>query len=102
MPRAGLLFQVVVPSDQLVSYVLGAFYSRADTERTFSRSVIACTSAALPALTPCTSPLVTRTTPFGSATFGSLFTNFALFGDGRINFSEFWVANRSGKPIKPL
>ncbi|UVO50810.1 TonB-dependent receptor [Sphingomonas sp. SUN019] len=76
------------PADQFFSYVLGAFYSRAETERTFTRNDITCTTAVLPPLTPCTSPLVLASTPSGTANFGSTFKNFALFGQGTLNFTD--------------
>ena len=76
------------PADQFFSYVLGAFYSRAYTQRTFTRNDIFCASGALPALTPCTSPLVLPTTPTGTANFGSTFKNFALFGQATLNFTD--------------
>lgn len=76
------------PADQFVSYVLGAYYSRAETERTFTRNDIVCTAALLPALTPCTSPLVLASRPTGTADFGSTFKNFALFGQSTLNFTD--------------
>ena len=75
------------PTDQFVSYVLGAYYSRAETERTFSRYDLFCT-APLPALTPCASPIVLPNGPTGTANFGSTFKNFALFGQGTINVTD--------------
>jgi iron complex outermembrane receptor protein len=76
------------PADQFFSYVLGAYYSRAETTRTFTRNDIVCASAALPPLTPCTSPLVLPSRPSGTANFGSVFKNFALFGQGTLNFTD--------------
>lgn len=77
------------PADQFVSYVLGAYYSRAETDRTFTRDDIVCSLTPAPTvLTPCgaTGTVVTR--PTGTATFGSVFKNYALFGQGVVNVSE--------------
>ena len=74
--------------------MLGAYYSRAKSERTFTRNVISCTASTLApvaaGLTPCsTTPGVsTFTNPIGSANFGSTFKNFAVFGQATINISE--------------
>lgn len=80
------------PADQTLSYVLGAFYSRAVSERTFTRNVIQCTAAAgapTTSLVPCGSTFANAaTTPNGSATFGSTFNNFALFGQATYKLSD--------------
>ncbi len=80
------------PADQTLSYVLGAFYSRAESERTFTRNVTQCTAAAgapTTVLVPCGSAFANpATTPSGSATFGSTFNNFALFGQATYKFSD--------------
>ena len=76
------------PGKQFFDYVIGAFYSRAETERTFTRRDIVCTPATVPftTLTPCGSAGANPSTfPNGSATFGSVFKNLALFGQGTIN-----------------
>lgn len=77
------------PADQFVSYVLGAYYSRAETDRTFTRDDIVCSLTPAPTvLTPCTATGTTVTRPTGTATFGSVFKNYALFGQGVVNVSE--------------
>ena len=81
------------PTGQFLEYVLGAYYSKADSDRTFSRSVISCTASTLAAVNgavPCsTTPGVsTITTPYGSADFGSTFKNFAVFGQATLNISD--------------
>jgi iron complex outermembrane recepter protein len=79
------------PGKQFFNYVLGAFYSRAETERTFTRRDIVCTPATVPftTLTPCGSAGANPSTfPIGSATFGSVFKNLALFGQGTINLGD--------------
>ncbi|WP_374944424.1 TonB-dependent receptor [Sphingomonas sp.] len=80
--------RITSPADQFFSYVVGAFYSRAETERTFTRNDITCVSGALPALTPCSSPLVLASRPTGTANFGSVFKNLAFFGQSTLNFTD--------------
>jgi iron complex outermembrane recepter protein len=82
------------PTGQFLEYVIGGYYSKADSDRVFSRSVVTCSASTLPAiavgLTPCsTAPGVsTITTPTGTATFGSVFKNMAAFGQATLNFSD--------------
>ena len=80
------------PSNQTVSYVLGAYFSHAYSQRTFNRSDIAC-SAAVGAptgvLLPCSGPNATSIRNVnGSATFGSTFNNVALFGQATLRISD--------------
>ena len=80
------------PADQTVSYVLGAYYSRAESERTFTRVVTSC-SAAVGApsgvLIPCGSINANPSSTFsGTAKFGSVFNNFAAFGQMTIKFGD--------------
>jgi iron complex outermembrane recepter protein len=78
------------PGNQRFDYVLGAFYSKADTQRTFTRRDIVCNPAPPGGvLLPCTgvgAPV--STFPNGSATFGSVFRNFALFGQGTFDIVD--------------
>ncbi len=93
-PQTGNTFsqelRLTSPADQFFSYVAGFFYSRAYSQRTFTRNDIVCNPAPTPlVLRPCTSPLAPASTfPTGTATFGSTFTNVALFGQGTVNFSD--------------
>jgi iron complex outermembrane receptor protein len=86
--------RIASPTGNFLEYVLGAYYSKADSDRTFARSVITCSASTLPAvapgLTPCsTAPGVsTITTPYGIADFGSVFKNFAVFGQATFNISD--------------
>ncbi len=80
------------PGHQFLDYVIGAYYSRAYSERVFTRNDVACAAAAgvtLAALTPCgaagSGPV---TTPTGTADFGSVFKNVALFGQGTLNLAS--------------
>ncbi len=80
------------PADQTLSYVLGAYYSRAESERTFTRNVTQCNATATAptgVLIPCGSVnAAAATTPNGSATFGSVFNNVALFGQATLKLGE--------------
>ncbi len=80
------------PAEQTVSYVLGAYYSHANSQRTFTRTDIGC-SAAVGAptgvLLPCSGPNATSIRNVsGSATFGSTFNNIAVFGQATFNVSD--------------
>ncbi|MEN3749108.1 TonB-dependent receptor [Sphingomonas sp. HF-S3] len=92
-PQTGNTFsqelRLTSPSGQFLEYVVGAFYSRADSRRIFTRNDIVCTANPAPAagvLVPCTTPGLTVTRPSGTADFGSTFTNYALFGQATLNF----------------
>jgi iron complex outermembrane receptor protein len=92
-PQTGTTFsqelRLTSPSDQAFTYVAGAFFSRAVTERTFSRFVTRCGNAPTPvALVTCGSPGFPAENVSGTATFGSAFDNYALFGQGTYAFSE--------------
>lgn len=80
------------PADQTLSYVLGAFYSRADSVRTFTRNVIQCSAIAgapTNVLIPCGSAnAAANSFPNGSATFGSVFDNAALYGQATLRVSD--------------
>ena len=82
------------PTGQFLEYVLGAYYSKADSDRIFTRNVITCSASTLaavvPGLTPCsTAPGVsTITTPAGTADFGSSFKNVSVFGQATFNLSD--------------
>ena len=78
------------PGNQRFDYVLGAFYSKADTQRTFTRRDIVCNPAPPGGvLLPCTGVGAPASTfPNGSATFGSVFKNFALFGQGTFDIVD--------------
>ena len=81
--------RVASPTNQVFTYVAGAYYSRARTERIFTRNDIVCTLTPAPTvLTPCTAPGAVITTPSGTADFGSTFKNFAVFGQGTVNINE--------------
>ena len=68
-----------------VDYVVGAFYSWAKTDRTFTRNDIVCTGTAGAV---CGTAGTVTTFPTGTATFGSVFKNLAFFGQGTINVAS--------------
>ena len=81
------------PGNQFLTYTLGAFYSRAYTERTFSRFDVVCNrpagSPAPAALIPCgTTGAPPSTFPTGTANFGSTFKNLAFYGQAELNLTD--------------
>jgi iron complex outermembrane recepter protein len=86
--------RIASPTGQFLEYVIGAYYSKADSNRTFTRNVITCSASTLPAtvagLTPCSTAAgaSTITTPSGTADFGSVFKNFSVFGQATFNLSD--------------
>lgn len=86
--------RIASPTGNFLEYVLGAYYSKADSDRTFARSVITCSASTLPAVAPGLAPCSTApgvstiTTPYGIADFGSTFKNFAVFGQATFNISD--------------
>ncbi len=82
--------RVASPTGQFLEYVLGAYYSKADSDRTFTRNVITCEINPRPTvLTPCGTVGAGPTlTPSGTADFGSVFKNFAVFGQATLNISD--------------
>ncbi len=77
------------PSGQFFTYVAGLYYSKADSERIFTRNDLVCTVTPTPTvLTPCTTAGAVITRPTGTADFGSTFKNFAAFGQGELNLSD--------------
>ena len=94
-PQTGRTFtqelRLTSPGGQFFNYVLGAFYSWARTDRTFTRNDIVCNPSATPltTLTPCgAAGALPSTFPTGTATFGSTFKNLAFFGQTTLNISD--------------
>ena len=96
-PQTGNTFtqelRLTSPAHRTIEYVLGAFYSRADQDRQFTRRNATCSASTLPisgVLTPCSfAPgASTLTFPVGIANYGSTFTNVAVFGQGTVNIAE--------------
>ena len=84
--------RITSPGDTALSYVVGAYYSRANATRTFTRNVTQCTAvtgAPTNVLIPCGSVNANPSTfPSGSATFGSTFDNIAVFGQATYKLSD--------------
>ena len=80
------------PADQTLSYVVGLYYSRAESERTFTRNVVSCTAvtgAPTNVLIPCGSANANPSVLYsGTATFGSVFNNFAAFTQATLKVGE--------------
>ena len=93
-PQTGNTFsqelRLTSPAHQFLSYVVGLYYSRAESERIYSRADIACNGAATPTvLIPCgTAGAPATTTPFGQSDYGSVFKNIAAFGQATANFTD--------------
>jgi iron complex outermembrane recepter protein len=80
------------PVGQFVEYVVGAFYYDAETDRDFLREVVNCTASTLPVdatgQRPCAQGASTYTFPASSAAFGSESTNWSIFGQSTVNFTD--------------
>jgi iron complex outermembrane receptor protein len=92
-PQSGKTFtqeiRLTSPAKQLFSYVLGAYYYYAKTDRTFTRTDIVCNGAAVTVLVPCGSALAPPSSTFsGTGQFGSVFKNYAVYGQGVLNLSS--------------
>ncbi|GGE92151.1 TonB-dependent receptor [Sphingomonas prati] len=93
-PQTGNTFsqelRLTSPARQFLSYVVGVYYSRAESERTYSRSDVVCSAATqATTLVPCGGAGASATTtPFGVANFGSVFKNISAFGQGTANFTD--------------
>ena len=82
--------RIASPAGKTVEYVVGGYYSNAESDRTFTRNVIACEANPRPAtLVACGAALAPpTTTPSGTAVFGSVFKNTSVFGQTTINVSD--------------
>ncbi|MBB3953624.1 TonB-dependent receptor [Novosphingobium sediminicola] len=80
------------PAGNRLSYVLGAYYSRAFSERIFTRSDEVCTATATAptgVLIPCGSANANASTlPSATADFGSTFNNLAVFGQATFKLAD--------------
>lgn len=84
--------RIASPADQMISYVIGGFFSHAVSERIFRRDDVVCTATATAptgVMIPCGSANANPSTfPTGTADFGSTFDNYALFGQATWKFSD--------------
>ena len=93
-PQTGNTFsqelRLTSPAHQFLAYVIGLYYSRAESERIYQRADVVCNAATTPTtLIPCGSAgAPPTTTPFGVADYGSVFKNIAAFGQITANFTD--------------
>ena len=93
-PQKGNTFSQEVrltsPQHQFLEYVIGFFYSRAESERTFDRQDQVCNTTPAPTMAiPCSAAgAPVSTFPRGVADFGSVFKNIAAFSQGTMNLSD--------------
>jgi len=92
-PQTGKTFtqevRLTSPAKQFFSYVLGAYYYYAKTDRSFTRTDVVCNGAAVTVLVPCGSAAAPPTSIYsGTGQFGSVFKNYAVYGQGVINLSD--------------
>jgi iron complex outermembrane receptor protein len=84
--------RVASPTGGLIEYVIGAYYSRSNNRRIFTRNDIVCGLAAgapTTTLVPCGTAQATASTfPSGTADFGSIFTNTASFAQATLNATD--------------
>jgi iron complex outermembrane recepter protein len=82
--------RIASPTGQFLEYVLGAYYSKADSDRSFTRNVITCEANPRPVvLTACgTAGAPPTLLPSGTADFGSSFKNLSFFGQATLNLSD--------------
>lgn len=93
-PQTGKTFsqelRLTSPGNEFIDYVVGAYYSWADTKRTFTRNVTQCTAiVGATGLIPCGSANANPSTfQTGTGRFGSVFKNLAFFGQATLNISD--------------
>ncbi|MDP3676750.1 MAG: TonB-dependent receptor [Novosphingobium sp.] len=84
--------RITSPADQVISYVIGGYYSKADSRRIFQRDDVVCSAIAgapTNVLIPCGSANANPSTfPTGVADFGSSFKNLAAFGQATLNATD--------------
>ncbi len=82
--------RITSPAGQFLEYVIGGYYSRAESDRTFTRNVITCEINPRPTtLVACGTVGAPPTLlPSGTADFGSVFKNLSAFGQATFNISD--------------
>ncbi len=82
--------RITSPAGQFLEYVIGGYYSRAESDRTFTRNVITCEANPRPStLVACgTTGAPPTLLPSGTADFGSVFKNLSAFGQATLNISD--------------
>jgi iron complex outermembrane recepter protein len=85
-------FRLTSPSGGKLEYTLGAYYYKAENERTFRRNVLRCETTTLAVdssgLAPCAAGASTFLNTFSQSTFGSESTNYAVFGNGSFDITD--------------
>jgi iron complex outermembrane receptor protein len=85
-------FRLASRGGEMLDYVLGAYYSKTESERFFQRNIFNCTATTLAAdatgQRPCRAGSSTFVSTFSNATFGADFKNIAAFADGTWNISD--------------
>lgn len=79
------------PTGGFVDYIVGAYYYRAKARRIYTRSDTYCTASPATPLASGFTPCPTGSTilnPRGTADFGSVFENFAVFGQATFHVAE--------------
>lgn len=96
-PQVGDTFtqelRLTSPGKRFFDYVVGGFFSHAYSERSFRRDDVVCNlPAGAPAptlLVPCGNAIAPASSfPTGTARFGSIFKNVAVFGQGTLNVAD--------------
>jgi len=85
-------FRLASSGGETFDYVLGAYYSKTDSERFFQRNIFNCTASTLAldatGQRPCAPGSSTYISTFSNATFGADFKNLAAFADGTWSLSD--------------
>lgn len=84
--------RIASPTDQLVEYQAGLFLFHVKADRSFTRNDITCADSAVTedetGVQPCSEGQSTFEYPSATATFGSEFNNYALFGHATLNIAD--------------
>lgn len=84
--------RIASPQGRFIDYVAGVYWFRGVDEETYRRNVTRCFDSTLPPVapgaTPCAPDSATFTEDFGRADYGTTNTNYAVFGEATLNFTE--------------
>jgi iron complex outermembrane receptor protein len=93
--------RIASPKGNFVDYVAGLYWFRGVDEETYRRNVTRCTDSTAtpvaPGATPCFEGSATFTEDFGRADYGTRNTNYAVFGEATINFTDTFRALVGGR-----
>jgi iron complex outermembrane receptor protein len=76
------------PTDQFISYVVGAYYYHTDQDNFFNRLNVSCTATTLAAGACATGSSTFALQSNGTANFNTQLTNYAAFGQATVNFTD--------------